>query len=202
MHTRTSSTRLPKKSSLSFIASNVNLSEQTYYRMGGQARFFASPKNVRELANAIFFAREQLLPFAVLGTGSNSVFSDEVFPGVVISLHKLCHFFWENENLLFAQAGVSNTEIAEQGLEQGYCDAHWMFRMPGLLGASIRMNAKCYGGETSQIVTEIHTIDPAGNTKIYAPNEVFIGYKMKILIIFGTLHTGKFNCSAKNCEYL
>lgn len=60
--------------------------------------------------------------------------------------------------------------------------ASWMYRMPGQLGASVRMNARCYGGEISQIVSQVITIDTDGILKTYSFEDVFKGYKSTLLM--------------------
>ncbi|NIS25596.1 MAG: FAD-binding protein, partial [Phycisphaerae bacterium] len=46
-------------------------------RVGGPARYFISPRTPKDVREAITFARENNLPFFVLGGGSNVVFPDE-----------------------------------------------------------------------------------------------------------------------------
>ena len=54
--------------------------------------------------------------------------------------------------------------------------------MPGQLGATIRMNARCYGGEISQIASQIFTMDMNGQLRIHSGKEVFHGYKKTLLM--------------------
>ena len=167
---------------LNFIESNISLKEKSYYKMGGVARYFALPKNLPEIAQTIAFAKTHALPIAILGSGSNCVFSDEYFDGIVIALEKLSAWWWETDDILFAECGVTNTEIAEICLEQERKDASWMYRMPGQIGASVRMNARCYGGEMSKIVKEILTIDPNGHFNYHNAKKILIGYKNTLLM--------------------
>ncbi|WP_186645790.1 UDP-N-acetylmuramate dehydrogenase [Fluviispira vulneris] len=165
-----------------FFLENQPLNNKTYYRMGGKARFFAEPNNISEIQQAIFWTKENSIPCSVLGSGSNSVYADGDFAGLVISLEKLSAWHWENSETLFVEAGVTNTEIAEICLQENRAGAGWMYRMPGQLGASVRMNARCYGGEISQIVSQIFTLDMDGILKTYRNEEVFQGYKKTLLM--------------------
>ncbi len=159
------------------IQHNVSLKNSTYYRMGGVAQNFASPCTNAELLQCIKWAQSEKTPIAILGSGSNSVYSDCLFEGLIVTLAELRQWHWEDDSTLVAQGGVTNTEIAEAALEKGYSDAAWMYRMPGQLGASIRMNARCYGGETSQIVCSAQTLDMFGNLNHFEASEIFKGYK-------------------------
>lgn len=166
----------------SCITTMEDLSEHTYYRMGGQASLFARPKSFREVLEVLRFANEQSLPIAVLGSGSNSVFADGVFEGLVISCEFLNRWRWENRETLFCEGGVTNTEVAEICLAANRAGASWMFRMPGQIGATVRMNARCYGGEISQIATEITTVNENGVLETLTGSDVFKGYKNTLLM--------------------
>ena len=162
---------------LKFIEKNVSLKEKSYYKMGGMAKYMAFPGSLSEIAQTIFFAKKNALPVAILGAGSNSVFSDDTFDGVVIALEKLTAWWWETDEILFAEGGVTNTEIAEICLGEERSGASWMYRMPGQIGASVRMNARCYGGEMTQVVKEILTIDNNGHLNFHDAKNILVGYK-------------------------
>ncbi len=161
----------------SWILENVSLAKKTYYRIGGTARYFAVPQTIADVREAILFARENAVPLAFLGAGSNSLFSDEDFDGVILSFEALRCNHWETESVLYAEAGIENTTIAELCHKASRKGAAWMFRLPGQVGATVRMNARCYGGEVSQIVHEIVTVDLNGNLHIHCAKDVFLGYK-------------------------
>lgn len=167
---------------ISSILKNQPLSDKTYYKMGGTAQYFAQPETLAQIQEILLWAQNQMLPCAVLGSGSNSVFADGLFPGVVISMEKLNQWHWQSQSELFVEAGVTNTEISEICAAANRSGASWMYRMPGQIGASVRMNARCYGGETSQIVSQVMTITAQGNLKTYSGSDVFLGYKSTILM--------------------
>src|SRR6185503_7839352 len=96
-----------------FIQNNTSITENTYYKMGGVARYFARPKNIVEVQQSLFFCKQHQLPCAILGCGSNSVYADGVFDGFILSLQNLNSWHWESEEYLFVEAGVTNTEVAE-----------------------------------------------------------------------------------------
>ena len=150
--------------------------------MGSYAQYFSSPNSIKETQKVFLWAKSKQIPVAILGEGSNSIFSDKPFLGLVISLQNLKKFFWEDENTLFCEAGLTNTEISELILKHNRRDAFWLFRMPGLIGASVRMNARCYGGEMSHITKSVWTIDSMGNLKSYSSADVFLGYKKTLFM--------------------
>jgi UDP-N-acetylmuramate dehydrogenase len=154
----------------------------TYYGIGGHAEHFAQPRSLRELIDCIEWAKAKQLPIALFGCGSNSLLADGPFNGLVLTLSQMTACYWETEDILYAEAGVSNTEIAEICLDAGRSGAAWMYRMPGHLGATVRMNARCYGGEISQICEEVFTLDLQGRLRVYRGTDVFYGYKKTLLM--------------------
>jgi UDP-N-acetylmuramate dehydrogenase len=164
------------------ISERENIGAGTYYGIGGTAAYFARPQCLADVRACLEWARRKRVPVAVLGSGSNSLFADGVFDGLVISVSQLTTCYWETEDTLYAEAGVTNTEIAEVCLNAERAGAAWMYRMPGQLGATVRMNARCYGGEISQIATQIFTIDVHGQLHIHTGAEVFQGYKKTLLM--------------------
>lgn len=166
----------------SCLIRNQQIGQTTYYSIGGNAAFYARPKSLADLAGCLHWAREKALPIAILGSGSNALLADGTFHGLVITLCELTASYWENEQNLFVEAGVTNTEVAEICLDAGRAGAAWMYRMPGQLGATVRMNARCYGGEISQIAVDVFTMDVEGRLRIRSGKEVFHGYKKTLLM--------------------
>ena len=95
------------------VLEHVSLGERGYYGIGGRARFFAQPGNPAELADILLWNLDQRHHLAIMGSGSNILFSDRDFPGMVISLCGMQRLFWLSDDQLFCEAGVENTRIAE-----------------------------------------------------------------------------------------
>ena len=65
---------------------NVPLSHYCTMQVGGPAQYFAEPAREEELIECFEFARQENMPFMILGKGSNVIFPDEGFPGLVVTL--------------------------------------------------------------------------------------------------------------------
>ena len=57
------------------------------------------PANIHEIQETILWCHTHHLPCSILGAGSNSVYSDEEFQGVVLSLENLSKWFWETDGI-------------------------------------------------------------------------------------------------------
>ena len=112
-----------------------------------------------------------------MGKGSNILFSDTFFPGIVISLDRMHRLFWISDDELFCEAGADNTLIAEELLESRRGGGEWLYRLPGQIGSTVRMNARCFGGEISAVTAGIQTVSLEGRLRWKTPDEVFHGYK-------------------------
>ena len=165
-----------------YFESAVSLAARTYYEIGGTTRFLAVPASLSEFSNLLIWNRTYRLPLALLGSGSNILFSDNEFPGIVISLAGMQRLFWLSDDELFCEAGVDNTLIAEELFSAGKGGGEWLYRLPGQIGATVRMNARCFGGEVSEITAGILTLAVDGRLRWKKPDEVFHGYKRTSLM--------------------
>lgn len=166
------------------VERDVELAGRCYYGIGGRARFFASPDSPAELAGLLAWNRGLAvpLPVALLGEGSNTLFSDREFPGIVVRLGAMQRMFWYDASVLFCEAGVTNTAVAEALLVAGKQGGEWLFRLPGQIGASVRMNARCFGGELSMVTVGVMTVTAEGLMRWYRGEEFFLGYKQTVLM--------------------
>ena len=120
-------------------------------------------------------------PYFLLGAGSNSLIMDERWPGAVILFSQLLGTTVDNDRV-FAEAGVQNTQLAEHCFEASLSGAEWLNYLPGQLGATVRMNARCYEGEISRIVESVTVVTRQGQIKTYRDKGIFRGYKDTIFM--------------------
>jgi UDP-N-acetylenolpyruvoylglucosamine reductase len=68
---------------------NKSLRELNWWKVGGEAEYFAAPKTVEELTLVWTEAHAQKLPVTILSGGSNVLVKEGVIKGLVLSLHEL-----------------------------------------------------------------------------------------------------------------
>ena len=84
------------------------LSNHTTFRIGGPALHYLIPETMEEVSEALDFARSNHYPFYVIGKGSNMLFSDEGYPGVIIEIGKgLEEIQIDDDGVVTAQAGIT-----------------------------------------------------------------------------------------------
>jgi UDP-N-acetylmuramate dehydrogenase len=161
---------------------NVLLSTVGYYAIGGAVRWLAHPGSVSELAALLGWCRWGSHPVIVTGKGSNMLFSDDVFPGVVVSTVRMNRMVRISEDELFCEAGVENSDVALRLMEAGMSGGEWLYRLPGMIGATVRMNGRCYGLEASEVTVGVVTVCLDGTMRWRTNEEVFQGYKQTSLM--------------------
>lgn len=125
------------------IHTNVSLKSYSTFKIGGLARYFAEPQTREELFRVLEFQRVEHLPFYIVGRGSNLLFSDSGFPGLVISLRKFepNHYSIERECLLQVSGGMSLFRVSILSQEHELGGAEFMCHIPGTAGGALMMNA-------------------------------------------------------------
>lgn len=142
---------------------NIALSSLSHYKIGGIARFFFEPKNERELAWAVREARTAKLPIFILGGGTNVLFNDSGFYGVVIkpSMMDLRIGKKKNSKKTFIEvgAGVSMDKLLRFAEQKSLSGLEWAGGLPGTVGGAIRGNAGCFGGETKDAIVSVRSLN-------------------------------------------
>jgi UDP-N-acetylenolpyruvoylglucosamine reductase len=134
------------------IDEGVRLSRFTTLGTGGPARAFARPETVEELQSALGFAREQGLPVATVGLGSNLLVADDGFEGLALKLGGELAQVDVRGELLVAGGGAPNAVALHRARAAGLGGFEFACAIPGTAGGGVRMNAGAYGGDWSGIL--------------------------------------------------
>jgi UDP-N-acetylmuramate dehydrogenase len=149
------------------IREKVLLKDYTTFKIGGPARYFFVAKNKEDLKNAILWAKKKRLPFFILGVGSNVLFSDKGFNGLVI---KLQNTQYEIRNTkVVAEAGVPLQKLVLETAKKGVSGLENLAGIPGTLGGAIWGNAGAFGREIGDLVEEVKILQIA-NGKLQIVN--------------------------------
>jgi len=146
---------------------NVLLRDYTTFKIGGPARYFFVAKSKEDLKNAILWAKKKKLPFFILGAGSNVLFSDKGFKGLVIKIQN-SNLKIQNENSKFkiiCGAGVPLMKLVFKSSEIGATGLENLAGIPGTLGGAIWGNAGAFEREIGDLVEEVKVLD-VGSSKL------------------------------------
>lgn len=126
------------------VRTNEPLSLHSSFRIGGPAAVAAFPQNAAELITLLCTVKEACVPFAVLGKGSNVLFSDRGFSGVVVFTTQMRELSVKGR-CIRASAGVPLSVLAMAARDAALTGAEFAHGIPGTLGGAVFMNAGAYG---------------------------------------------------------
>lgn len=162
------------------VLTNHPLAEECTFRLGGLARYFAAPKDVQAMAAVLAVCRKHRLPWFTLGGGSNVLFRDQGFPGLVLSTQNLKFLGPVPGNWISVAAGIGNEEVTAWTEKHGWTGFEWANGLPGSVGGGIYMNARCYGGSFADIVAEVEVLTDQGELRTLKPADCGFGYKTSV----------------------
>lgn len=129
---------------------NCPLCKHSTFHIGGVADLAVFPHSSDQLCQTLTLLRGQEIPVLVIGNGSNVVFSDAGYRGVVVFTEK-CRKIKIEDNILFADAGASLSAVASAARDENLSGLEFAFGIPGTLGGAVYMNAGAYGGSMSDV---------------------------------------------------
>lgn len=131
-------------------------------KLGGNAAFFSEINNRRDISESVDWASERRLPIIMIGSGSNTIWKDEGFNGLVLSNKILGYEIFEedSENVyLTIGAGENWDSVVARSVEQGLSGIEQLSLIPGTAGATPVQNVGAYGREISEVLTTIEAYD-------------------------------------------
>ena len=149
----------------------------TSFQIGGPAEIFVQPATGAEVCQAIRLAKEEQIPFFVVGNGSNLLVSDDGFRGMIVQIGRNLQEISVEDNVIYAQAGALLSRVARTALEHGLTGMEFAAGIPGSLGGAVAMNAGAYGGEMKDILTDAEVLTPDGEIKILSLEELDLSYR-------------------------
>lgn len=135
----------------------VSLKRFSNYRIGGPAKYFKEVKSISELTEAIKTARENKLPVYILGGGTNILWSDNGFNGLVLKPNFNSISF--SNSYVTAGASVPMPALVLAVVGRGLKGLEWAGGLPGSFGGAIYGNAGAFGGELKDIVRRVVGLD-------------------------------------------
>ena len=133
------------------LRERVPLSECTTLRLGGPADLMAEPSSPEELRLTLAMAAEAGVPVMVLGRGSNVLFRDGGFRGLIVRVGRAMSAASVSGERITAQAGAALMSLSALAQRSGLAGLAFACGIPGTIGGGLCMNAGAYGGELKQV---------------------------------------------------
>jgi UDP-N-acetylmuramate dehydrogenase len=171
------------------------LKNHSTYKIGGPADYFVIPETRDALIELIRTIKKQGIPYFIVGKGSNVLFSDKGFRGVVISLEKAANQIIQKGSCkIYVGAGVLLQDLVTYAEEHEIEGFDYLSGIPGTVGGALIMNAGAFVGEIGDRVIWVDVIEENGNLEIIYHNEIGFGYRkareLENKIVLGALLEG------------
>lgn len=133
------------------LLSGELLSSHTSLHLGGEAKYFLFASDWEDISKSLSFAREKNIPSFIIGEGSNVLFLDEGFSGIVITTKNMRKIDIE-DNKLIAQSGASLSEVINVAKESSLSGFESLIGIPGSVGGASVMNAGAFNCEIGDYI--------------------------------------------------
>jgi len=131
------------------IIEQKNLAELTTFNIGGNADLYFELSNIQDLPKIIEKADQLQIPYLILGGGSNILFSENGFKGLIIKI--TANTIEVKDNTIIADAGALLSQIIQTAHKNNLSGMEKMTGLPGTIGGAVRGNAGAFGTETMDI---------------------------------------------------
>ncbi len=140
-----------------------DLKKKNWFNIGGKSKVYYRANNLKDLIKFLKKINENEKIF-ILGAGSNTLITDNLYNGVVIKLSKdFNNISLLKDDIIIAGSGVLDKTLSEFALKNNLSGFEFLSCIPGTVGGGIRMNAGCFGKEFQDILLSIQAIDKKGN---------------------------------------
>ena len=142
------------------ISHNVELSNYSWFNLGGPAEHLFKPYNKEQLIQFLEITKKNNLNITILGAGSNTLIRDKGIKGVVIKLgSNFSNINLINNNTIEVGAATLDRKIANFAKENGIGNLEFLSCIPGSIGGAVIMNSGCYGNDISKVLVSVEVID-------------------------------------------
>ena len=160
------------------IYKNEKLSKYSWFNLGGPAEVFFKPNSIDDLKNFLLKSKNKKNKIFILGAGSNTLFRDAGFDGIIIKLGKA---FTETKllenNKIEVGAATLDKKLSDFAYQNSLSGLEFLSCIPGSIGGAITMNSGCYDSDISKIFVSLKAINLSGEIKSFTKDEVKFFYR-------------------------
>ncbi|MDD6551891.1 MAG: UDP-N-acetylmuramate dehydrogenase [Lachnospiraceae bacterium] len=169
------------------------MSKHTTFGVGGKADIFIDVAGA-ELRSVVKALKDYSCPFTVIGNGSNLLVSDNGIRGAVIRIGRrmseVSVKMGEGGASIEATSGALLPTVAKRACEASLTGLEFATQIPGTIGGAVYMNAGAFGGDMSDTVLAVTSIDMNGEAKHYTAKDLKFGYRTSVFSEKNEIITG------------
>ena len=154
-----------------------DLKKKNWFNIGGKAKAFYKANDLKDLIKFLKKIDNNDKIF-ILGAGSNTLITDDLFDGIVIKLSKkFNNISLLGEDIIIAGSAVLDKSLSDFATENSLSGFEFLSCIPGTVGGGIKMNAGCFGKEFKDILLSIQAIDKLGNVITIPSKDINFEYR-------------------------
>jgi len=165
------------------LQNQVALKNFATARVGGNAAWFLVINSADELSDVIQICWDNAQIFFLLGAGSNVLFSDEGFNGLVIVNHaKTIEIRIDGTKpQIFAESGAGLGLVARKAALAGLSGLEWATTIPGTIGGAVYGNAGAHGSDMHHNLVLADILQQGKGKSIWNKEDFQFRYRSSIL---------------------
>lgn len=169
------------------ILFNEPMKRYTTFKVGGPADCMVIPSSKKELTAVLKAARDNGIPYYIVGNGSNLLVSDDGYRGLIILIRDRGNAVFSERELedgrtcISTGAGTALTALSNEAASKSLTGLEFAAGIPGTVGGAVVMNAGAYGGEIRDVITDAEVIAPDGTCLTLTADELELGYRHSII---------------------
>ena len=147
-----------EKLNIGKIEKDISASTITTYKAGGNIKYLIHPKNIDSLIELLQILKNNNIKYKVIGYGSNLLFSDKEYDGVIIKLDEFNNFEFLGDKKIKVGAGYPLIKLSLMAAKKSLTGLEFASGIPGSVGGAIYMNAGAYKSDMGYVVESVKVL--------------------------------------------
>lgn len=156
------------------VKPNVPLAKLTTFHIGGQVQFLIQVTETQNVIKLLNFLSEEGISYFILGGGSNTIWQDGLYEGVVIKMQN-ANIKNQNDKVV-VDAGAPLAAVVTNFMQNSLSGMEWAAGVPGTVGGAVRGNAGAIDSDTSRSIEKL-VVWRDGEVVELKPEECGYGYR-------------------------
>ena len=148
------------------VRKNEMLSRYSTFKIGGVADVIAFPDSTEKLTAAIKAAKDMGMPYEVVGNGSNMLFPDNGYRGLIVVTKNIKDISFKEDGSVFCGCGAMLPALSAAACDRSLSGLEFACGIPGSVGGAVFMNAGAHGGEISGVLRSSVAYDTKNDTVV------------------------------------
>lgn len=171
------------------VKKDVSMADYCSFRCGGRAAYFCEPADEASAAALLALLKREGADFVVIGNGSNMLFKDSGYKGVVVHIGKAQALSGVsvNGNVITAGAGAMFAAVSREAARAGLSGLEFACGIPGSVGGAVFMNAGAYEQDVKAVLRSVRCAGADGAIKTLPAEELDLSYRHSVFEESGEL---------------